>query len=99
MKIKSLWQSDKTFFYIYVLCVIAISVYLGLYRIYLSDYSTVNGDFQNYNIIRRILDGQIPYTEFTNYLGMGIVLINTPFIARPLFFAGGNFSVVPDYRE
>jgi hypothetical protein len=91
MKIKSLWQSDKTFFYIYVLCVIAISVYLGLYRIYLSDYSTVNGDFQNYNIIRRILDGQIPYTEFTNYLGMGIVLINTPFIALHNVFTTSLF--------
>jgi hypothetical protein len=91
MRFKNFWQSDKAQLYIYMPCIITLSVYLGLQRIYLSDFSTVNGDFQTYNIIRRILDGQVPYSDFTNYLGLGIVLINAPFVALHNFFTTSLF--------
>ena len=91
MRINNLLKSDNLSLYIYLFCIVTISVYLGLQRIYLSDFSTVNGDFQNYNILRRVLDGQIPYSEFTNYLGMGIVLINAPFVALNNVFTTSLF--------
>lgn len=34
-------------------------------------YEIMNGDFQNYNPVRRLLAGQIPFKEFTVYLGAG----------------------------
>lgn len=91
MKNKGLWQADKLYFCSYLLCIILIAVFLGLQRIYISDYSTVNGDFQTYNIIRRVLDGQVSYSEFTNYLGLGIVLINAPLVALNNLFTTSLF--------
>ena len=35
------------------------------------NFYPINGTFQNFNPIRRLLDGQIPYRDFTDYLGMG----------------------------
>jgi len=35
------------------------------------DYNPINGDFQNYNPVRRLLDGQIPFKDFSVYLGCG----------------------------
>ncbi len=34
-------------------------------------YEIMNGDFQNYNPVRRLLAGQIPFRDFTVYLGAG----------------------------
>lgn len=35
------------------------------------DFYPINGTFQNYNPVRRFLDGQIPYKDFADYLGLG----------------------------
>ena len=34
-----------------------------------ADFIAINGDFQNYNPVRRLLDKQIPYKDFSDYLG------------------------------
>lgn len=36
-----------------------------------ANFTPMNGTFQNYNPIRRLLAGQIPYKDFQDYLGMG----------------------------
>ena len=36
-----------------------------------ADFTPWDGDFQNYNPIRRLYSGQIPYVDFQAYLGMG----------------------------
>lgn len=36
-----------------------------------ADFFPVNGDFQNYNVVRRFLDGQVPFMDFACYLGCG----------------------------
>ena len=83
--------------YLYIVCVFMIALFMGLNRIYISDFNPINGDFQSYNAFRRILDGQIPYKDFANYLGMGIIFINVPFLfffnsfTASLFIT--NFSV------
>lgn len=56
-------------FLIILLLVLAISV--GLYRVKTSDFNPINGDFQNYNPVRRLLAGQIPFKDFAVYLGSG----------------------------
>ena len=35
------------------------------------DFAPMNGTFQNYNPVRRLLDGQIPFKDFADYLGLG----------------------------
>lgn len=35
------------------------------------DFYPTNGTFQNYNPIRRLLDGQTPFLDFSVYLGLG----------------------------
>lgn len=35
------------------------------------NFFPINGTFQNYNPVRRFLDGQTPYKDFQDYLGMG----------------------------
>lgn len=40
-----------------------------------ADFNALNGDFQNYNPVRRLLDGQLPFKDFVEYLGLGHALI------------------------
>lgn len=51
------------------------------------DFSAINGTFQNYNPIRRLLSGQVPMRDFQDYLGMGHLYLGGFMTA--LF--GGNF--------
>lgn len=52
-----------------------------------ADFYPINGTFQNYNPIRRFLDGQIPYRDFTDYLGLGHLYVGTFFT----YIMGGNY--------
>lgn len=54
---------------------------------YYADFSPINGTFQNYNPVRRLLDGQIPYCDFQDYLGFGHLYIGAVFTA----VFGGNY--------
>lgn len=65
---------------IFVLFCFMTAVIFASYRCFVGDFVAYNGDFQNYNVFRRLLDGQVQYRDFTNYLGNGMVFINLPFI-------------------
>lgn len=52
-----------------------------------ADFSPINGTFQNFNPCRRLLAGQIPYKDFTDYLGMGHLYAGSMFTA----FFGGTY--------
>ena len=52
------------------------------------EYDITNGDFQNYNPVRRMLAGQIPYRDFTVYLGVGELYS----VAAVLLAAGNTFA-------
>ena len=41
------------------------------------DFNPINGTFQNFNPIRRLLSGQIPMRDFQDYLGMGHLYLGT----------------------
>ncbi len=52
-----------------------------------ADFHPINGTFQNYNPVRRLLSGQIPYKDFQDYLGLGHLYSGT--IMTLLF--GGSY--------
>ena len=76
---------------LWILILVFIGVAAGAGRIWLSDFTAVNGDFQTYNVLRRFLDGQVPYRDFTNYLGMGVLWLNTPFLLLHNTFTASLF--------
>lgn len=44
-----------------------------------ANYYPINGTFQNYNPVRRLLSGQTPYKDFQDYLGLGHLYIGSIF--------------------
>ena len=66
---------------IFLLLCVYISFLFAFYRCKYGDFVAYNGDFQNYNIFRRMLSGQVQYRDFVNYLGAGCTIINLPLIA------------------
>lgn len=53
-----------------------------------ADFFPINGTFQNYNPVRRLLSGQIPGRDFYDYLGMGHLYIG----AIATFFFGNDYK-------
>lgn len=53
-----------------------------------ANYYLINGTFQNFNPVRRLLSGQIPYRDFQDYLGMGHLYFGT--ILTALY--GGDYQ-------
>ena len=53
-----------------------------------ADFIAVNGYFQNYNVVRRYMSGQIPYVDFIPYLGMGHMFLGSVFTA----LLGGSYG-------
>lgn len=72
----------------YLLALIGFSLSLACERTVVCSYVSINGDFQSYNVFRRMLAGQIPYLDFANYIGMAPVWLNLPLVA----LLGGKFS-------
>ncbi|MDD4851116.1 MAG: hypothetical protein PHO10_10535, partial [Gemmiger sp.] len=60
----------------------------GLTHAFTADYEIMNGDFQNYNPVRRLLAGQRPYADFTVYLGAGELYS----VAAVLLAVGNSFG-------
>lgn len=80
----------KEFFcFLIILFLILLCILQGIKRIYTSDFSPINGDFQNYNPYRRLLDGQIPFKDFSVYLGLGHLYLGS-FLLR---FLPNNFTM------
>lgn len=76
---------------LFLAALLAIGITAGAQRVWLSDFVAINGDFQSYNALRRFLDGQVPYRDFTNYLGMGLLWANAPLLALRNTFTGSLF--------
>ena len=69
-----------------VLCILIIFFHAKSAGHYANFYP-INGSFQNYNPVRRLISGQIPYRDFQDYLGLGHLYIGS--IVTLLF--GGTF--------
>lgn len=61
--------------------VVSICLLHALYAGHYVDFSPINGTFQNFNPVRRMLDGQVPYKDFQDYLGLGHLYTGTIFTA------------------
>ena len=79
LKNKTLW---------YVLLIIGLAWIYALVTTQNSNFYPINGDFQNYNPARRFLDGQIPFKEFSVYIGCGQMLLD----ALGLIVIGNTFT-------
>ncbi len=71
-----------------IIILISICLLHSLSVAHYVDFYPINGTFQNFNPVRRLLDGQVPYKDFQDYLGMGHLY--TGAIFTELF--GGNFQ-------
>ena len=89
MKIKKHYR--KAVIAVYIISVILISWLFALERVQTCDFVSINGDFQSYNVFRRILNGQTPYVDFANYIGMAPILVNLPFVAISNTFSNSLF--------
>lgn len=78
---------------------IVITVLLGLLHAleatHYVNFIPVNGTFQDYNPIRRMLSGQIPYRDFQDYLGLGHLYLGSLFTA---IFGGKYVSSLMTFR-
>lgn len=72
----------------FILLLILLCLAYSMSKRYIVDFEVTNGTFQNYNVVRRFLAGQIPYQDFTLYLGMGHLLTGS--FTTWLF--GGSFA-------
>ncbi|MBE6894235.1 MAG: hypothetical protein E7483_01310 [Ruminococcaceae bacterium] len=52
------------------------------------NFVPINGTFQNFNPVRRLLDGQVPYADFQDYLGLGHLYSGGIFT----FIFGGDYQ-------
>jgi len=73
--------SKKTIERVLILLTIIVgSLVIGIMvfnKIRVLDYSPMNGDFQTYNMVRRLFNGQIPFRDFFPYLGLGPLYLNS----------------------
>lgn len=76
---------------LFIAAALVVSAYYGIERIFDVDFICTNGDYQNYNVLRRFLAGQTPYFDFANYLGMGLLMLCAPALALHNSFAGSLF--------
>lgn len=79
----------------FVLFSVITAIVFASYRCMNGDFVAYNGDFQNYNIFRRLMAGQTQYNDFVNYLGSGMVFINFPLIY--LFRSFGNSVFITNF--
>lgn len=83
MKIKAL--SPQILFWAIVVIASAISATRVRGNI---AFGVMNGSWQNFNVVRRFLDGQAPFSDFAVYLGYGHLLV----LSLPQILFGNNFA-------
>ena len=82
---------NKRYVWIYIqLILLLLLCYLhALSAGHTCNFRPINATFQNYNPVRRFLSGQIPYKDFTDYLGLGHLYMGALFTSM----FGGNYQV------
>jgi len=85
-KIKQFFIKKETI--IYALIIVFICLISSLSAGHYVDFEPINGTFQNFNPVRRLLNGHIPYKDFVDYLGLGHLFLGTFFT----FIFGGDYQ-------
>lgn len=86
MYMKKIIQSRISVYCLLFMMILTICVLRSV--VYDADFIPTNGTFQNYNPVRRLLDGQTPYVDFSLYLGFGHLYLGS--ITTLLF--GGRYT-------
>ena len=71
IKLSKVVQKNRFILIFFSANVIITGVLMGIRNTTNILYNPINGDFQTYNMVRRLLGGQIPYRDFFVYLGFG----------------------------
>ena len=79
--------SFSRFSVVFLALLVFLAVAIGLYMGEYAKFNPINGTFQNYNPVRRLLDGQVPYKDFQDYLGFGHLYLGT----AATLLAGGTY--------
>ena len=93
-KIKERPESLKTgkgvswLFIFEIVLMIVICLLHALGAGHYAEFHPINGTFQNFNPVRRLLDGQVPYRDFQDYLGLGHLYMGTIMTA----ILGGDYQ-------
>jgi len=80
-------SKNQWFVGINVLLIILMGLLHALEAGHYVNFYPINGTFQDFNPIRRLLNGQIPYRDFQDYLGLGHVYIG----GILTWILGGNY--------
>ncbi|MBQ7902350.1 MAG: hypothetical protein IJ362_01315 [Oscillospiraceae bacterium] len=83
--------TDKYSVVFFIFAAIVVAANYGAERIFDVNFVCTNGDYQNYNVLRRVVEGQVPYRDFASYLGMGLILMCKPFLSVHNSFAASLF--------
>ena len=86
-RLRKISKESWLFFFELVLLVL-ICIMHSLSAGHYANYYPINGTFQNFNPVRRLLSGQIPYKDFQDYLGMGHLYVGSIFTA----LYGGDYQ-------
>lgn len=81
-------QKEQLFFVLQILLLILLCLAHALAAGHTCDFWPINGTFQNFNPARRLLAGQIPYRDFSDYLGLGHLYAGSIFT----FLFGKNYQ-------
>ena len=73
---------------VFVILLICLAVGAGFDASFFNDFFAINGDWQAYNPPRRLLAGQVPYKDFSVYLGAGELYT----VAGVLALVGNTFA-------
>ena len=71
-----------------IFLIFILAIIVGVNRINTSNFIPINGDFQNYNPVRRFLNGEIPFKDFAVYLGCGHLIL----LSIIQIIVGNNFT-------
>lgn len=70
-------SKETWFFGFQIILSVLICIMHSLNAGHYANFYPINGTFQNYNPVRRLLAGQIPYKDFQDYLGMGHLYVGS----------------------
>lgn len=62
-------KKESLIFILEILMMLALCLLHSLSAGRYVDFGPINGTFQNFNPVRRLLHAQIPYRDFQDYLG------------------------------
>lgn len=81
-------NKEAWIFFFEIILLVLICIMHSFSAGHYANFIPINGTFQNFNPVRRLLSGQVPYKDFQDYLGMGHLYVGS--IVTTLY--GGDYQ-------